>query len=289
MSWPSGSDPFYLENSADQNTRRYYYGVNGIPAGFGNGVSAGGSASSWRSSGLANISQETPVSISMNGGIDGYELQLEVSVGSDSDLSSQGLRLFVMTTMDSALYNAPNGVYDHRSMFIDFMTPSSGAGITLDGIDDYTASYTWTMPSDWPNGNTGVIWDLSLLNVVAFVQNYSTKAVLQAESSRANNMENDTDDDGVVNWADNCPEIYNPGQEDVDDDGMGDVCDPCDNANVFIPGNLNGDLINDLPIIDIFDVLVLLNLILDQNISGCSGEAANFYNDANIYVLDAIY
>lgn len=35
----------------------------------------------------------------------------------------------------------------------------------------------------------------------------------------------DTDGDGVVNVADNCPAIGNPGQENLDGDAFGDVCD----------------------------------------------------------------
>jgi hypothetical protein len=37
----------------------------------------------------------------------------------------------------------------------------------------------------------------------------------------------DSDGDAVVNCSDNCPEIFNPGQEDADSDGRGDVCDAC--------------------------------------------------------------
>ncbi|WP_425568148.1 T9SS type A sorting domain-containing protein [Snuella lapsa] len=35
----------------------------------------------------------------------------------------------------------------------------------------------------------------------------------------------DTDDDGVSDCMDNCPEAYNPDQSDTDHDGIGDVCD----------------------------------------------------------------
>ena len=35
----------------------------------------------------------------------------------------------------------------------------------------------------------------------------------------------DTDGDGLVYCADNCPDIYNPEQKDFDGDGIGDVCD----------------------------------------------------------------
>ncbi len=38
---------------------------------------------------------------------------------------------------------------------------------------------------------------------------------------------NDRDADGEPNATDNCPSVYNPGQEDADMDGKGDVCDPC--------------------------------------------------------------
>jgi hypothetical protein len=38
----------------------------------------------------------------------------------------------------------------------------------------------------------------------------------------------DSDGDGIANEYDNCPDIYNPDQQDTDGDGLGDACDPDD-------------------------------------------------------------
>ena len=150
MSWPSSTDPFYLANSTEQNARRTYYGVNGIPAGFGNGSSAGSSAATWRSSGLSNIGDPTPVSIVFNGGMIDDQLQMSVTVSSESDLSTTDLRLFVCTSIDSVYYNSPSA-YDHfENVFIDFLTSSSGQDLDLDGVNDITEEFNWSMPSPWP-------------------------------------------------------------------------------------------------------------------------------------------
>lgn len=39
--------------------------------------------------------------------------------------------------------------------------------------------------------------------------------------------DNDIDGDGICGDVDNCPDVYNPLQEDIDGDGSGDVCDAC--------------------------------------------------------------
>ena len=293
MSWPSSTDPFYLANTTDQTARRSYYGVNSIPAGFGNGATVGGSASSWRSSGLSNMGAYTPITIEFNGGMVDEELQMSVTVSSETNQTNIDLRLFVMTSIDSVYYNSPSAYDNFHNVFIDFLTNSSGQSLSLDGVTNYTQEFNWSMPSPWPNNNTSILWDISDLNVVAFVQNYSTKEVLQAEWARTNDMNIDMDDDGVINDEDNCMEDYNPEQIDVDADGMGDACDLCDNANVYVKGNLNGDVANNEPVINLYDVFFLVDRVLDDDYSnedyiGCSIEAADFNGDSLYNTLDIL-
>jgi hypothetical protein len=79
----------------------------------------------------------------------------------------------------------------------------------------------------------------------------------------------DADNDGIYNGMDNCPDDYNPDQEDDDSDGLGNVCDDCNNL-VFTGGNLDGD-----DGLDIFDVLMLIDVILGANENTCLMEAGD--------------
>jgi len=102
----------------------------------------------------------------------------------------------------------------------------------------------------------------------------------------------DIDDDGIIAVEDNCPDTYNPNQDDFDSDGFGDACDICDNENIFIIGNVNGDLnANNEPEVNSFDIAALVDHILsddDTPMSECSGQAGNINGDNNVNTIDII-
>ncbi|UCG34239.1 MAG: endonuclease/exonuclease/phosphatase family protein [Phycisphaerales bacterium] len=59
-------------------------------------------------------------------------------------------------------------------------------------------------------------------------------------------IDKDNDGDGLCNGGDNCPQVSNPGQEDCDEDDVGDACDNCyANANPDQSDN-DGDQFGDL-------------------------------------------
>jgi hypothetical protein len=55
----------------------------------------------------------------------------------------------------------------------------------------------------------------------------------------------DPDRDGIVTGVDNCPFVFNPGQEDADFDGVGDVCDNCPSVFNPLQEDFNGDGVGD--------------------------------------------
>ncbi|UCE18768.1 MAG: T9SS type A sorting domain-containing protein [Gemmatimonadota bacterium] len=87
----------------------------------------------------------------------------------------------------------------------------------------------------------------------------------------------DTDQDGTVNWKDNCPCISNADQKDSDGDGLGDQCE-----------SLRGDVDGNCTY-DILDVLRIVNIILDlHNPTDYERAAGDCDENGLCNILDAI-
>ena len=117
---------------------------------------------------------------------------------------------------------------------------------------------------------------------------YNESQILEAIELGLSYVPRDDDLDGINDDNDNCEFIHNPNQEDIDLDGFGDVCDSCDNLNIFINGNLDGNSRDNVAIIDIYDVLNLVDVVLLNESQTCRAEASDINNDNNLTIIDVI-
>lgn len=88
---------------------------------------------------------------------------------------------------------------------------------------------------------------------------------------------NDPDDDGVASWDDNCPEVYNPQQEDSDNDGIGDICD-------WEYGDANGD-----SEINVGDAVFIITYVFISGPAPDPVEAGDANCDGQTNVADAVF
>ena len=110
----------------------------------------------------------------------------------------------------------------------------------------------------------------------------------------------DDDNDGFPNNADNCPTMFNPGQEDADSDGVGDLCDNC--PSVSNPGQEDSDSngigdacdyvcgdSDDNGSISLADAVYIMNFIFASGPAPNSMLAADVDCSGTISLGDAVY
>ena len=84
---------------------------------------------------------------------------------------------------------------------------------------------TFESPARW-QGSANTDYDLQQPDD-ALANNIAENVLAVAASSGGN----DTDDDGVLDPADNCPAVANANQTDTDNDDEGDACDTDDDGD----------------------------------------------------------
>ena len=177
MSWPSATDPMYLHNTADNDSRKGVYGVNAVPHTVVDGIRFGSTPNGLSQNMVNNwLNIESPFEMRLSYEIDETANTITVHVMGRSSASIQGnVRLYVGVIEKAVHFNSapgPNGEKDFYSVMKKLLPAASGTYIGDVEPGDYFA-YTFS----WELAN---IYDMSQLDAIAWIQNQGTKEVYQA-------------------------------------------------------------------------------------------------------------
>lgn len=182
MNWPSpGNDPSY---NADGNTRKNYYGVDGIPSVFIDGGEPMGAT--WQ--GAINGAADMPAfcDVMIEHVLTGTTADVTVTVTPYANFAGSH-KLYIAATENYYYYPASTTSQDDFHYAMRKMMPN-GNGITISNMtagvpQTFTESHTFTIGNPAQNNyNTWSSW-LNNITFVAFVQNQSNKTILQAAMS----------------------------------------------------------------------------------------------------------
>jgi len=179
--WPGqGNDPMYLANTSINRTRNNYYENNYTPHMFTNGKDSGSNTTNWKNDPKSYLDDVGLYGVRISGIQSGNDISFDVELDAvKSTSSSRDLRLFIATVMDTVKYDkSPNGLLVHHNAVIDLITGDTGKSIKLISGVVTKESFSWSMRTEWIN-HSDLTYNMSGLKVVAWIQDYSNKEILQ--------------------------------------------------------------------------------------------------------------
>lgn len=169
MSWPAPGDDYY---TAEGGVRRTYYGVNSVPALYGNGGSVSTSVSAVQN--FFNSESQLPGYISIAGdfSISGTTININANILPYQDFSSLTLNVAVFEHLTTE-NTGNNGETEFENVMMKMVPDASGTEISLTNMEIYEFSQSIDLAST-------NIEEYDDLGVVFFLQNSGTKDIHQS-------------------------------------------------------------------------------------------------------------
>ena len=177
VSWPSGADPMYLHNTADNGSRVSYYSVNSVPHVVVDGNRFSGNSGSITQSIIDQLSViESPMQLRLSWELNDAQNTITVHVMGRVSTDIVGSSKLYVGVIEKEIHftsaPGPNGEKDFYDVMKKLLPSSAGQSLGSLEADGYFA-YTFT----WELAN---IYNMDQLDAIAWVQNSNTKEVYQA-------------------------------------------------------------------------------------------------------------
>lgn len=173
--------PFNQANPIDNNTRKEYYSVTGTPRTFTQGTQLNSGSTLLTESFIdSQVGQNSPLRVEVVETGSNTNKQVIVRVKSFDTPPSGDLRLFVAAVVENVDFNAQNGLTEHHNVLWKYLSSENG--------DAFSPATTGNTKSSFFTYNTNNLTHSSFqaneVYVIAFVQNYSSKTVINSGSSK---------------------------------------------------------------------------------------------------------
>ncbi len=185
MNWPSpGNDPMYLYNSADNDARRTYYGINAIPAGQFDGlisIPIAYTQSNLLSTYNSRKDILSPISIIVTDSAYSTDsILVRAKIYCETNLTNPTVRAYIALVENHIHYTSPPGTNGEMDFYyVMRKIYPSGSGTTIVLIPGQTVVLEQRYKKD-------PIWQWSEMMPIAYVQDISTKEILNAGKKTAN-------------------------------------------------------------------------------------------------------
>ena len=177
VSWPSGADPMYLHNTADNGSRVSYYNINSVPHVVVDGNRFSGNSGNITQSIIDQLSViESPMQLRLSWELNDAQNAITVHVTGRVSTDIVGSSKLYVGVIEKEIHftsaPGPNGEKDFYDVMKKLLPSSAGQSLGSLEADGYFA-YTFT----WELAN---IYNMDQLDAIAWVQNSNTKEVYQA-------------------------------------------------------------------------------------------------------------